>query len=202
MIYNNIELSEMVCTRISHDLIGNIGALSSALELLGDNNNELDADTRNIISTAAYTLKARQSFFRVAFGLATKNIENSELLDLCQNYLNTIGNRSTPLTVEMNGVTPELSKLACLSIMTAAEVCIRGGHITISINKNNMVIDVRSQYKLSQNKLDIYAGILQNIYPQDNISQYVQLIYLKEILGQEVAMRLDSGDDYMTLTVG
>lgn len=28
------EISELVCTRISHDLIGNIGAVSNAVELL------------------------------------------------------------------------------------------------------------------------------------------------------------------------
>lgn len=29
-------LSEIICTRISHDLIGNIGAVSNAVELLED----------------------------------------------------------------------------------------------------------------------------------------------------------------------
>ena len=43
------ELSELICTRISHDLIGSIGAVSSALELIEEDSNtanQIVADTR------------------------------------------------------------------------------------------------------------------------------------------------------------
>lgn len=202
MIDYNTELAEMVCTRISHDLIGNIGALSSALELVKESGNVLDEDTTGILQTAADTLKARQSFFRIAFGLGTKNIELSQLQNICQDYLKTVGSRTTPLTLQLNGVSEELAKFVCLSVMTAAEVCIRGGNIGIAVNKNNMTITVSSEHNLSAPKIAVYQGILEGKLPADNVSQYVQLIYLRELLGSEVAMKLDADSNNMQLTIG
>ncbi len=202
MINNNTELAEMISTRISHDLIGNIGALSSALELMKENNDELDEGTRNIINTATNTLKARQTFFRIAFGLDTKNIETEELKNICQDYLSTFGSRAYPLSLELLGISSSLAKFVCLSVMIGAEVCIRGGNIKISVNQNNMTIGVKSEYNLSAPKIEVYKNILQDIRPQDNISQYVQLIYLRELLGQDVAMKINATDNSLELIIG
>lgn len=202
MINNNTELAEMISTRISHDLIGNIGALSSALELMKENNDELDEGTRSIINTATNTLKARQTFFRIAFGLDTKNIETEELKNICQDYLSTFGSRAYPLSLELLGVSSSLAKFVCLSVMIGAEVCIRGGNIKISVNQNNMTIGVKSEYNLSAPKIEVYKNILQDIRPQDNISQYVQLIYLRELLGQDVAMKINATDNSLELIIG
>ncbi len=202
MINNNTELAEMISTRISHDLIGNIGALSSALELMKENNDELDEGTRNIINTATNTLKARQTFFRIAFGLDTKNIETEELKNICQDYLSTFGSRAYPLSLELLGISSSLAKFVCLSVMIGAEVCIRGGNIKVSVNQNNMTIGVKSEYNLSAPKIEVYKNILQDIRPQDNISQYVQLIYLRELLGQDVAMKINATDNSLELIIG
>ena len=202
MINNNTELAEMISTRISHDLIGNIGALSSALELMKENNDELDEGTRSIINTATNTLKARQTFFRIAFGLDTKNIETEELKNICQNYLSTFGSRAYPLNLELFGISSSLAKFVCLSVMIGAEICIRGGNIMVSVNQNNMTIGVKSEYNLSAPKIEVYKNILQDIRPQDNISQYVQLIYLRELLGQDVAMQINATDNSMELIIG
>ena len=202
MINNNTELAERISTRISHDLIGNIGALSSALELMKENNDELDEGTRSIINTATNTLKARQTFFRIAFGLDTKNIETEELKNICQDYLSTFGSRAYPLSLELLGISSSLAKFVCLSVMIGAEVCIRGGNIKISVNQNNMTIGVKSEYNLSAPKIEVYKNILQDIRPQDNISQYVQLIYLRELLGQDVAMKINATDNSLELIIG
>ena len=202
MIENNTELAEMISTRISHDLIGNIGALASALELLKENNGVLDDDTLGIIKTASQTLKARQTFFRIAFGLDTKNLEITELKAICENYLSTVGSRMYPLTMEFSGISSELAKFLCLCIMIGAEVCVRGGHISVTVNKNNMTVDINSEYDLSSSKIAVYKNILQGIRPQDNISQYAQLIYLRELLGSEVAMNMTASDKTVKLIIG
>ena len=202
MIKNTTELAEIISTRISHDLIGNIGALSSAMELIKENNNELDEETFKIIQTAEQTLKARQKFFRITFGLDTKSLKSEELYDICQSYLSTVGSKPYPITLELTGISAELAKFLCLGVMIGAEVCIRGGNINIIVDKNNMIIRVKSDYNLSAGKITEYQNILNNIRPQDNVSQYVQLIYLRELLGKDVAMRLTSDDTSMELIVG
>lgn len=199
---NNIELAEMVCTRISHDLIGNIGALASTLELIAENHNVLENGDLSIISNATETLKARQKFFRVAFGFDTKDMEFKELRQICTEYLQTLGHRTTPISLECSGVSTELSKIFCLCVMIAAEVCIKGGKINVFVNKENMLVDLQSEFKLSAQKIDAYRKILADEKPEENISQYVQLIYLRELLGKDVNIKLDATDNKMSLVIG
>ena len=202
MLYTQTELSEIVCTRISHDLIGNIGALSGALELIKESNNTLDEDTLKILDTAAETLKARQKFFRIAFGLSTTHIEMQELLNICTDYLRTIGSRTADINLKVSGITSEISKILCLCVMTGAEVCIKGGTVEVCVNKDNLQISVVSDTKLATNKLLVYQRILDHQKPEENISQYVQLLYLQKLIGEEIAMKLDYDDTKMILTIG
>ena len=39
-ILSETELAELICTRISHDVIGNVGAVSNAVELLEEGDME------------------------------------------------------------------------------------------------------------------------------------------------------------------
>lgn len=202
MLYNRKSLSEIVCTRISHDLIGNIGALSGALELIKDNNNILDEDTLQIISTATETLKARQKFFRIAFGTDNSCIELPELQTICTDYLATVGSHNNSITLQTQGITSKLAKLLCLSVMTAAEVYIKGGLINICVNQQNMKIELQSDYKLAANKIEAYQKILNKSMPEENLSQYVQLLCLLETIGDDVAVKLEHTENSMALTIG
>ena len=83
MELSKTELSELICTRISHDLIGSIGAVSSALELIEEDSGQLDEDTKSILQTGTNTLISRKKFFRVAFGTDTKKMQIADLEKLC-----------------------------------------------------------------------------------------------------------------------
>ena len=202
MSYTSTELAEIVSTRIAHDLGGTIGALGSALELIAENNNVMDDDTQKIITSAANTLKARQRFLRIAFGLDTKANSSEELKKICEDYIATFGNPATPIELNINTISPEIAKLVFLCVMTAADVCMRGGTITIEINKNNMTLRIVSDYKLVSGKIDVYKEIISGNKPQEYISQYVQLIYMRELLGSDVPMQLSATDKEMTLIIG
>ena len=50
----NIYISEIVATRLSHDLIGNIGAVANAVELLNEGDEDDREDIGNILNFSAY----------------------------------------------------------------------------------------------------------------------------------------------------
>ena len=202
MDVNSTYLAELICTRISHDLIGNIGALSAALELIDENDNVLDEDTKKILSTATQTLKARQKFFRLAFGLDTKKIDKEELFTTGTEYLQTLGNNQYPLTFECENFSPDFAKIYCLCLMCGAELCIKGGQITIGINKEHLKISVISPHKLSALKIEAYQKIITGTIPEENTSQYIQLLYLKEILGAEIPIKLTATEQTCELIIG
>ena len=201
MTYTNTELTEIISTRTCHDLIGNIGTLKNVMEFIGEDGT-VDSETRTLLETAATLLNARQKFFRVAFGIATQAQNVEELKELCENYIATIGTRGHPITLDFQGVSTQLSKLVCLCVMVASDVFIKSGKITLSINKQNITLHAETDFKFRESEITTYQSIIQGQKPTDNISQYAQLIYLRELLGEDVPMNLSASENEMTLVIG
>lgn len=68
---NSLELAALLCSRLCHDMLSPVGALSNGLELLAD---EKDADMRgrivDLLEQSAKTSADKLKFFRLAFGAA------------------------------------------------------------------------------------------------------------------------------------
>jgi histidine phosphotransferase ChpT len=195
------QLAELVCTRISHDLIGNIGALSNMLEMLPEMDGKLESEDFKLMETAVQTLSARQQFFRLAFGCDTSAIDALKLRKICQDYLHTVGNRSFPLDFECNNMSTQMTKVLCLCLMIGAEVCLRGGHIKVNIGRK-VVMEVVSQNPLAAGKIKTYEQILAGVEPEENVAQFVQLMYLQALLGKDIPLALSADEKTMVLTIG
>ena len=201
MTYTNTELTEIISTRTCHDLIGNIGTLKNVMEFIGEDGT-VDSETRTLLETAATLLNARQKFFRVAFGITTQAQNVEELKELCENYIATIGTRGHPIALDFQGVSSQLSKLVCLCVMVASDVFIKSGKISLNINKQNITLHAETDFKFRESEIATYQSIIQGQKPTDNISQYAQLIYLRELLGEDVPMKLSASENEMTLVIG
>ena len=202
MELSKTELSELICTRISHDLIGNIGAISSALELIEEDNGMLDEGTKKILTTGSDPLIARQKFFRVAFGVDSQKLLPADLERLCADYLSTVCSRGNPITLKLHRVSPEISKIVCVCVMIAAELYIKGGEISISVSSDNMTVNAVSDFKLSASKIAAYQKILAGQKVEENASQYAQLYYLQSLLGYDVPLKLTSSETEIKLIIG
>lgn len=198
----NIELSELITTRISHDLGGSIGAVSSALELLADNDNVLDNETLELLQISSRTLKFRQEFFRIAFGMNTKTPDKDAITALCRNYLSTLGGHTSALHLTLKGVNSSLAKIICLCVMIMAELAIRGGNIIIAIDSKNITLSINSDYKLSAGKIADYELIIAGQTPQGEPSQYAHLLYLCELLGSGVNIATSASETEFRMTIG
>lgn len=203
MQYNDCKLAELIATRISHDLAGGIGSLSNMLECLESGENLL-AEDKNILDNIAESLKARQQFLRIAFGVSTKSVSVAELQELCEKYLATIGSHAHKINLSLKNVVSELAKYICLCLMCAAEIVIKGANIEIEVNKNNIIVKVNSEAKLATAKITSYKQILSGDFPDDGeASQLVALIYLRKILGSEVPFALQTEtENALIITIG
>jgi len=71
MTDNALELAALLCSRLCHDMLSPVGALSNGLELLAD---EKDVDMRGriveLLEQSAKTSADKLKFFRLAFGAA------------------------------------------------------------------------------------------------------------------------------------
>ena len=201
MKLSTTELAEIVTTRTCHDLIGNIGTLKNVLDFV-EPDGTLDKETKKLLNDVSFLLNSRQKFFRMAFGLETFAADNNELNELCRNYVATVGTHGHTINLELRGISTKFSKLVCLCVMIASDIYIRGGTIGLEINKNNVILHAKTDYKFNEGELTGYQQILSNSKPKDNLSQYAQLLYLKDMLGEEVPMRMTASEQEMTLTIG
>ena len=195
------QLAELVCTRISHDLIGNIGAMNNVLEMLAEANGQMEPDDLKLMETAAQTLSARQQFFRLTFGVDGGEIAAEKLQKICREYLHTLGNRSFQIDFECNNFSSQVAKVLCLCLMIGAEVCLRGGHIKVNIGRK-VVMEVVSQNPLAAGKIKTYEQILAGVEPEENVAQFVQLMYLQALLGKDIPLALSADEKTMVLTIG
>ena len=172
---DKINISELICTRISHDLIGNIGAFANAVELLEDEDDDFIDEIKNTLKTSSEVLTARLKFFRMAFGLTNANLENIETVKkVTEDYLQTL-NLNHPVKADIKIM------LAC---MCAAEVIVRGGTVKVSSTRQAIIISAVSDSPLAQNKISAMQTVLEGGTPE-NISQYAPLYYLQKILNDE-----------------
>ena len=175
-------ITELVCTRLSHDLIGNIGAVANAVEIL-DEDPEGVADIKPILQISSHTLSARLKFFRLAFGLNNAAPKNTaEIEQICKDYLSTVGSRQTPITLVLSLKTPALYKIVMLCIMSMADIFIRGGTLKIDETENGLTVAAQSPAPLSAGKIQILQNTINGQFPEENPSQTAALIYMMQLL--------------------
>lgn len=176
------ELSELICTRISHDLIGNIGAVANAVELMDEDPEAID-DAKPILSISSKVLTARLKFFRLAFGLNNTGIKTiAEITAPTEEYIATVGSRTAPIKLNFNISTPALYKIVMLGIMVMSDVFIRGGELSISETVNGLTFTADSQSALSAGKLAVMQKVLNAEMPAENPAQSAPLIYMMRLL--------------------
>ena len=176
------ELSELICTRISHDLIGNIGAVANAVELMDEDPEAID-DAKSILSISSKVLTARLKFFRLVFGLNNTGVKTiAEITAPAEEYIATVGSRTAPIKLNFNISTPALYKIVMLGIMVMSDVFIRGGELSISETVNGLTFTTDSQSALSAGKLAVMQKVLNAEMPAENPAQSAPLIYMMRLL--------------------
>ncbi len=63
-----MDVVELLCSRLCHDLIGSIGALNNGLELLEEGDAELRGEALGLLARCGAEASARLQFFRAAYG--------------------------------------------------------------------------------------------------------------------------------------
>ena len=176
---NNI-ISELICTRISHDLIGNIGAVSNAVELLEEGDMDFLDDIKSILKTSSSVLSARLKFFRMAFGLANANLEDIEQVqEVTKAYLNTVGGKNSP-TISFKLSDTQYSKAIMLIVMAISDLLVKGGKIEVWEQGEKVCIAVEEEARLATEKLAQSLSVLKGEC-QDFSAQDAPILYLLEV---------------------
>ena len=192
-------ITEIVCTRISHDLIGNIGALANALELMEDDDIDFMEEIKSTLNFSSTVLMSRLKFFRMVFGLNNANLENADMVrNISQNYVKSL-NPHHPIEIDISPINgqSDLNRVIMLAVMLCSDIIVKGGKITIKTDSQQITTNVTSLFPLAQNKIIEINNIIKGIYPE-NLSQYAPLFYLQEM---GATLRTEENNDF-TLYIG
>lgn len=191
------KLSQIICTRISHDLIGNIGAVSNAVELLEEGDMDFMDDIKSILQVSSEVLSSRLKFFRMAYGLDNSNISNQEIIkEVSEKYLKSIGNQKDyPVKLNMSLQNADsYGRMSMLGIMVMSDIIIKGGEITVSATEKLKIRLVSPNALSSERKMNILS-INQGTLPE-NLAQYAPMICLQTIAeekGKNIQFRETEG---------
>ncbi len=175
-------VTELICTRISHDLIGNIGAVSNAVELLEEGDMDFLDDIRSILKTSSQVLAARLKFFRMAFGAVNANIEDKNLVvKTTEDYLKTIGNQNFPIILEAGSFSAAFAKAFMLSAMILADMVIKGGKIMIYEESGRLCAKLSASSRIAGQKAAAVADILAGS-GEERSAQYAPAFYLRSLM--------------------
>ncbi len=124
---------ELLSSRLCHDLVGPVGAVSNGLELMQDDSFGMADDALKLASTSATQAAATLQFYRLAYGLAGSRMgsDYATLNQLAVNYLvHTKVDFSWPGLQAPDGLPDNGGKVLLNLIAFGVEMLPRGGTIT------------------------------------------------------------------------
>jgi len=120
-------LAQDLCARLCHDLVGPLGTVAGALDMLAD-----DPEAAELARDAAAEIRRRLKFWRAACGGGTGPIAGSEILALSEGLV--AGGRAR---LELVALSPEevfppaVAQMVMLAIMLTGEALPRGGVVRL-----------------------------------------------------------------------
>ena len=76
-----LELAQLLCTRLCHDLAGPVGAVAAGVELIGGDPTQVDAETLGLIGNSSAAASLKLKFMRAALGAVGASGDAKSLFD-------------------------------------------------------------------------------------------------------------------------
>ncbi|MGF7146627.1 histidine phosphotransferase ChpT [Sphingomonas zeicaulis] len=140
-----VELASLLCSRLCHDLLSPVGALTNGIELLADERDpEMRARCMDLLADSARASAARLKYFRLAFGAAGgfgETIDAREAKAAIEDLFCRDGRIELDWMLEQDiGRTP-LKVLMNLALI-AGEALVRGGRISIAAERSGLQTEI------------------------------------------------------------
>lgn len=134
---SSMDLSALLCSRVCHDIISPVGAITNGLEVLEeDNGEEMRVFAMELITKSAHTASAKLQFARLAFGAAGSagaEIDTGDAEKVARNFMS--GEKAD---LEWEGervlMPKNLVKLLLNLVLIGISTIPRGGTIKVKID--------------------------------------------------------------------
>jgi histidine phosphotransferase ChpT len=187
---NELDLGALLVSRVCHDLISPVAAISNGLEILAD---EKDADMRahamRLIEHSVGQAKARLLFARLAFGAmgsAGAEIELREAGEIAGEFFKT-GKAKLDWQVPSMAVDKEIVRVLLNVAAMGADCIPRGGVLTVTSEQGRGVISFAIVARGLKANLapDIKEGLALKI-PREDLTGRTVAPFVTALLAQKI----------------
>ena len=185
------DLAALLCSRLCHDMLSPVGALSNGLELLAD---ETDQGMRDnvigLLEQSARISTGKLKFFRLAFG-AAGGFGEAVPIEEAQDVVNTLAAEAKRVTLNWAIAEPSLPKPAVKVLLNLSQIAldtlVRGGTLDIGAEKRDGNIEIVARATGNKIAFDETIGrALQNEIEPGEITSRTAAAHMIALLAQEL----------------
>jgi len=138
------DLAALLCSRLSHDLTGPVGAVANGVELMTeDNDPAMQAQSLELLAFSAAEVSRRLQFYRLAFGAAGGLEATTTIGEGQRATVNYFAERKQELRWAEGPMDPQILPQTAVQlllnlVLLAGEALPRGGIVTVDIAKSGM----------------------------------------------------------------
>lgn len=141
----DLQVAELLASRLCHDLVGPIGAVSNGIELLADGDTDMADDALQLSSRSAGQANVLLQFYRMAYGMAG-NRQGGDLAPMRELAQQFFSHQKSSLEWAESPAPPGLpesaGKLILNMLVLAAESLPRGGTVGVLLSKDGEASEI------------------------------------------------------------
>lgn len=206
-----IALAELLCTRFCHDITGPVGAVNNGVEFLREEGEELLEQAISLIDDSARQAIARIQFFRNCYGRINfsgeANLEELRgiVLDFFASSKITFDWSPQFTDSQTYSFSRKMGRLMMNMILIASESLIRGGTLSINLNKNedSKEFTIKAEgpvVKCDETTLSVLRGTIADADLDPRTGQVYMTLLLASELGADISYEAADDHFYMTAT--
>jgi histidine phosphotransferase ChpT len=139
-----VEFASLLCSRLCHDLLSPVGAMSNGLELLADEDDpDMRARVMELLADSARASADRLKFFRLAFGAGGgfgETIDSTEVKAAVEGLVRGNARITLGWLVESPSIPKTAAKILLNLAMIAFDALVRGGQLDIGFENGEVVV--------------------------------------------------------------
>lgn len=203
---SQLDLAALLCSRLCHDLLSPVGAISNGLELLADERDpEMRARCMELLEQSAKASADKLKFFRLAFGAAGgfgEMVPTEEPRSLIASLVSA----NERLSLEWVVAEPKLAKPAVKALLNLAAIgmdaLVRGGVLLVGAETRGGMTEIVIRATGPRIAFDATIGqALEGVLPTGDLSGRTAPAHMLHLLAKEQGGKLQAvhGPDMLVL---
>ncbi|MEM6682084.1 MAG: histidine phosphotransferase family protein [Pseudomonadota bacterium] len=180
----HIEFAAQMCSRLCHDLISPVGALSNGLEILADETDpEMQGQVIEMLTQSARVTSAKLRFYRTAFGVTggfDADVATRDLKGIAEDFIDA-GKAQLDWQIIGSAMPKSHAKLLFIGLLTAADALVRGGNLVVTGDATTGYKVAATGEKVIVDE-EVAALLASQIGPQHQVSRYAPLVLFLSLL--------------------